>query len=197
MSSLTGETRHRRADAVANRERILEAAEVVFSAEGVAVPIDRVAERAGVGVGTVYRHFPTKEDLFEAIVMTRLEGLLVQARAAVNSADADQAFFSFLHEFASVALAKHDLYDAMGAAGLDLKARCGAKLEEMKDALGLLLSRAQSTGAVRTDISVEEVLGLVVGSCQAAALAGMQAPGCMHMVDVVCDGIRTPAREAR
>lgn len=189
--SVTGGTRHRRADAVANRARILEAAEAVFSAEGVAVPIDKVAERAGVGVGTVYRHFPTKEDLFEAIAMTRLEGLLAQARVAANAADAGQAFFSFLHEFASLALAKHDLYDAMGAAGLDLKARCGAKLEEMKACLGLLLSRSQSSGAVRADISVDEIIGLIVGSCQAAVVSKLGEAACSHMVDVICDGIRT------
>ena len=72
-----------RADAVKNRQRILEAAEEIFATEGVSVPIDAVAERAGVGVGTLYRHFPTKEALFEAIVMARLEYLLEQRQGAL------------------------------------------------------------------------------------------------------------------
>jgi len=190
------EARHMRADAVANRQRILEAAETVFSAEGVSVPIDRVAERAGVGVGTVYRHFPTKEDLFEAIVVTRLEGLLARARAEANAEDPGTAFFAFLQEFAGQASAKHDLFDAMGAAGIDFKARCGDKLDEMKGCIGLLLSRAQSVGAARSDTSVDELIGLVVGSCQAAAQAGLNDDACRHMVSVVCDGIRTPAPPA-
>src|SRR5271163_45641 len=72
--------RRMRADAVKNRQRILEAAEAIFATEGLAVPIDTVAERAGVGVGTLYRHFPTKEALFEAIVIERLLELLETAK---------------------------------------------------------------------------------------------------------------------
>ncbi len=61
-----------RADALRNRARVLEAAEAVFAAEGLAVPVDVIAERACVGVGTLYRHFPTKEKLFEAILLERI-----------------------------------------------------------------------------------------------------------------------------
>ena len=61
-----------RADAQRNRARILEAAEAVFAAEGIEVPVDMIAEKAGVGVGTLYRHFPTKEKLCEAILLERL-----------------------------------------------------------------------------------------------------------------------------
>src|SRR5580693_10514162 len=91
-----------RADAVKNRKRILEAAETVFALEGVSVPIDLVAERAGVGIGTLYRHFPTKETLFEAIVAARLEELIATADVYVHDADTDPkgAFNSFLQEFA-------------------------------------------------------------------------------------------------
>ena len=88
-----------RADAVENRRRILEAAEVVFAREGVSVPVDVVAERAGVGVGTLYRHFPTKEALFEAIVMTKLESMVEGAAAALDAGsgeDPGEALFSFL-----------------------------------------------------------------------------------------------------
>ena len=85
-----------RADAVKNRQRILEAAEAIFATEGLSVPIDTVAERAGVGVGTLYRHFPTKEALFEAIVMARLEYLLELAKAQAGAADPGDALFSFL-----------------------------------------------------------------------------------------------------
>src|SRR3984957_20772614 len=74
-----------RADAVKNRKRILEAAETVFALEGVSVPIDLVAERAGVGIGTLYRHFPTKEALFEAIVMERLQDLLDVTQTSLDA----------------------------------------------------------------------------------------------------------------
>ena len=71
-----------RADARRNRARILEVAREVFASEGLAVPIDTVATRAGIGVGTVYRHFPTKEALFAAIVSDRVQALADEARAA-------------------------------------------------------------------------------------------------------------------
>jgi AcrR family transcriptional regulator len=185
------EARRMRSDAVINRQRILDAAEIVFSAEGVSVPIDKVAERAGVGVGTVYRHFPTKEDLFEAIVMTRLEDMLAHARAESSAPLPGPALFSYLQRFAREACAKHDLFDAMGAAGIDLKERCADKLAEMKECIGLLLSRAQGAGAVRDDTTVDELLSLVMGTCQAAAQAGLGDDACQHMVGIVCDGIRT------
>jgi AcrR family transcriptional regulator len=181
-----------RVDAVRNRERILEAAESVFSAEGVSAPIDRVAERAEVGVGTVYRHFPTKEDLFEAIVSTRLEDLLALAKAEASAESPGPALFSFLHEFARQATAKHDLFDAMGAIGIDFKTRCAEKLEEMKARMGLLLARAQESGVVRHDTSVDELIGLVIGTCQAAVQAGLDQDARRRMLGVVCDGIRVP-----
>ena len=195
MTSEPVEARHMRADAVRNRARILDAAEAVFSAEGVSVPIDRVAERAGVGVGTVYRHFPTKEDLFEAIVMTRLEGLLALAQAEASAELPGPALLSYLQEFARQASTKHDLFDAMGAAGIDLKARCSEKLDEMKARVGLLLTRAQVAGEVRNDTTVDELIGLVVGTCQAAAHAGLDDEACKRMVGIVCDGIRAAAAE--
>src|SRR5271170_5000766 len=77
-------SRPMRADAQRNHDKILAAAEEIFALDSVAVPIDIVAERAGVGVGTLYRHFPTKESLYEAIVTTRIAGLLTTADTYVD-----------------------------------------------------------------------------------------------------------------
>ena len=105
VTSTGGETegsrRPMRADALKNQGRILEAAEEVFALQGVSAPIDMVAERAGVGVGTVYRHFPTKEALFEAIVLSRLEELASAATVSTQADDPSEAFFSFLRLFAT------------------------------------------------------------------------------------------------
>src|ERR1700686_2452040 len=99
------ECRPMRPDAVKNRQSILEAAEAIFATEGLSVPIDTVAERAGVGVGTLYRHFPTKEALFEAIVIDRFEYLLGVAKASAGDDEPGPALFSFLGEFAQHASA--------------------------------------------------------------------------------------------
>jgi len=93
-------TKPMRADAVRNHEKILLAAEEIFALDGVTVPIDLIAERAGVGIGTLYRHFPTKESLYEAIVVTRISSLLDMADERAKDGDSGNALFIFLREFA-------------------------------------------------------------------------------------------------
>ena len=110
-----------RADALKNRQRILDAAAAVFADQGVSVPIDVVAERAGVGVGTLYRHFPTKEALFEAIVASKIADLVVAARAAIEAPDPGLAFFDFVRLLASEAAVKADILDVLDSAGIDIK----------------------------------------------------------------------------
>jgi AcrR family transcriptional regulator len=190
-------SRPMRADAVKNRRRILEVAETVFAAEGVSVPIDIVAERAGVGVGTLYRHFPTKEALFEAIVMTRLTDLIETAKARAEDPDPVEALFSFLREFARQASAKRDLFDALGSAGIDIKSQCSEMVDDMKRRIGLLLQRAVDAGAVRSDVSTEETIGLLTGACQAASHSGDGDVSVQRMVEVICDGLRAPAAARR
>jgi AcrR family transcriptional regulator len=181
-----------RADAVKNRERILEAAETTFASLGLAVPIDVVAERAGVGVGTLYRHFPTKEALFEAIVMTRLEELVNETTARADASDPGDALFSFLHRFASEALAKADLFDAMNAEGFDIKSRCAEMVEKLKLGTEALVVRAKSVAAVRADVTADEVMSLISGTCMAARQARLDDTSCQRMIDIVCDGMRVP-----
>jgi AcrR family transcriptional regulator len=181
-----------RADAVKNRQRILDAAEAVFAAEGLSVPVDVVAERAGVGVGTLYRHFPTKEALFEAIVTTRLAELVDSANRAAVSDDAGQALFTFLRTLGNQASMKHDVVDALAVAGVDIKSQCAAMFEALQVALGHLLERAATSGVVRDDVTTGEVIGLVVGACHAVEQAGVGgSPD--RMIDVVCDGLRPRA----
>jgi AcrR family transcriptional regulator len=192
-SSSTGPeaARPMRADAVKNRKRILEAAEITFAEQGLSVPIDLVAERAGVGVGTLYRHFPTKEALFEAIVLTRIDGLIATATTYATAADPGQALFAFLREFAREASAKRDLFEALGAAGIDIKSHCHDEMEQLEIGVQVLLERAVASGGVRGDVTTKEVLGLVVGTCMATEPSGIASGLCEQMLDVVCDGLRS------
>jgi len=185
-----------RADAVKNRQRILDAAAEVFATSGVSVPIDLVAARAGVGVGTLYRHFPNKEALFEAIVLTKVEDLIAQANAADGADDPVRALFAFLQLLASEAAMKHDLFDALGSAGIDIKSRCGTSIEELESGIDRLLSRAAATGTVRDDVQAHEIVGLVVGMCDAAKRLGGDGDSVQRLIDVVCEGLRTHATPA-
>src|SRR5436189_3893468 len=93
---MTSRTRPLRADAARNRARVLKVAYQTFAAEGLAVPIDEIARRAGVGAGTVYRHFPTKEELYRAVIEDRLSRIVDDGRALLASQDPGQALFGFL-----------------------------------------------------------------------------------------------------
>ena len=175
-----------RADARRNRERVLAAARRAFAEQGFAVPLDEIAAAAGVGPGTVYRHFPTKEALFEAVSLANVEELAADARARAEAADPDLAFAGFLDRLADQALAKRDLPDAFAGAGADAMA---AAVADMHDALGVLLANAQEVGGVRRDVSVSDLVVLLKGLLH--AVRGDPDPDVRHrLLAVIHDGLR-------
>jgi len=178
-----------RADAARNRARILEAAEVVFAADGIEVPVDVIAEKAGVGVGTLYRHFETKEKLCEAILLERLARLTADARALEDADDPTAAFFGFLAHVVEEATNTRHLLIAMMGAGIEFEQSAAEVKDALRDAVGVLLERAQAVGSVRTDVTPATVVSLVGATCQAAAHAPA-TPGC-DLLAIVCDGLRT------
>ncbi|MEU6421296.1 TetR/AcrR family transcriptional regulator [Streptomyces spiralis] len=161
-----------RADARRNRERILQTARAAFAAEGLAVPLDEIARRAGVGPGTVHRHFPTKEALFEAVVREHLEQLTFDARAALAEADAGPAFFAFLARMTAEADAKQDLTEAITAAGDPMGVEAEELAAQLRELFGALLSRAQQAGAVRDDVDAADVQAIVVAALTAGRRRG-------------------------
>lgn len=181
-----------RADALRNLAKILEAAEEVFAVEGLAVPIDEVARRAGVGIGTVYRHFPTKEALFEAIVLSRLERLVQRAEQLTMAADPGEAMFSFVSELVELAVEKKDIHDELARAGVTSEQLHAGVKERLSAQVDVLLQRAQAAGAVRQDIDLADITALVMGTCLAAGQQG-HAASTPRLVAVLCDGLRAPA----
>ena len=186
-----------RADARRNRVQILAAAEAVFAEEGLAVPIDEVARRAGVGVGTLYRHFPTKESLFEAVVVNHMERLTQDVLALLERDDPGPALFEFLGHVAHEGSSKRNLVDALSGAGINIKETAPNCKQQLEEAAGQLLERAQKAGQVRADVSLADVIGLVLSACNADIPESSQA----RMVAIVCDGLRVEspadARPAR
>jgi len=180
-----------RADAQRNRARILEAAENVFAVEGIDVPVDLIAEKAGVGVGTLYRHFPTKEKLCEAVLLDRLLALTVDAQALADAEDPKAAFFGFLTHFVEEGAAKRDLIVAVMGAGMEHDEFSEAVKQDLNDAIGVLLQRAQAVGAVRPDVQPDAVLALLGATCQATVHAA--ASPALDLLTIVCDGLRVQA----
>jgi AcrR family transcriptional regulator len=181
-----------RADARRNVQRVLEAAEEVFATQGLAVPIDVVAARAGVGIGTVYRHFPTKEALFEAVVVARMQGLLLRAQQLCTADDPGAAIFTFVSEIAELATTKKDLMDELARAGIDSEHVHSTIKDELESAFNALLQRAQACGAVRQDVTSAEVTALLMGTCMAADSRGDRGSTC-RQVAILCDGLRAQA----
>ncbi len=179
-----------RADARKNRARLLAAAEEVFAEKGAAVPIDEVAQRAGVGVGTLYRHFPTKEALFVAVVGSRIERLRDESRCRLEADDPGAAFFEFAENLANEVRVKHDLAFALAEAGIDIKAEMADVMEELFENVETLIARAQAAGAIRDDVTAKELFGLVVGSCVASQQHGFDRDLQRRMLGVVFDGLR-------
>ena len=184
-----------RADARRNRLTILAAAESVFAEEGAGVPVDEVARRAGVGVGTLYRHFPTKEALFEAVIVNHMERIRDEALRMADSDDPGSALFEFLALLAREGAAKRNLVDALSGAGISIKDAAAETKAELEEAAGRLLTRAQESGQVRADVTLAELVGLVMGACTAGEGGGGSPTGCSsaRMIAVVCDGLRAVA----
>ena len=182
-----------RADAERNRRRILDVAQRVFAADGLAVPIDEIARRAGLGVGTLYRHFPTKEALFAAIVVTRMEDVVSTARSLLDADAPGEAFFGFLAQLTEGWAAKKDLVDALASASVDLQNVARVK-RELHVELDKLLQRAQRAGSVRGDVSVGEILALLTGTFASLDRHGAPIKGRERILAIVFDGLRAPQK---
>jgi AcrR family transcriptional regulator len=174
-----------RADARRNRQRILDAARDAFAEAGRAVPLDDIAARAGVGPGTVYRHFPSKEALFQAVVTARVDDLVADARRHRTDPDAGAAFFGFLARLAAEGAAKRDTSDAIGVPGPTRAA--------LHDALAVLLKRAQAAGAVRQGITASDLITILKGLF-VAAHDEPDPDRSARLLAVLADGLHPPMR---
>ena len=183
-----------RSDARRNRARVLDAAEAVFAARGTSASTGEIARAAGVGIGTVFRHFPTKEALLEAIVIARMQRLAADANALAGAADPGAAFFSFFQRMVEHAATKKVLTEALAVAGIDVKSVVAPFADDLRRAFGVLLTRAQEAGAVRPDVRIEEVIALLMGASRAAEQGGSDPAVQARSVEIIFDGLRARAR---
>jgi AcrR family transcriptional regulator len=182
------EARTLRRDAAANRARILDAAEAVFASKGPSASTEEVADRAGVGIGTVFRHFPTKDELLLAVLRRILEGLAATARDRFDDPDPGAAFFQALERVIEQGRLKKVL-----AAGLSSPSEMPPKKEwvvPLRDALGVLLPRAQDAGAVRADVGIDEVMIVLAAAANASEYAGGDRGIERRSVAVMLNGLR-------
>jgi AcrR family transcriptional regulator len=178
-----------RADARRNRERILDVATKVFATEGLEVPIDEIANRAGMGIGTVYRHFPTKEELIEAVVFSFKQRLIEKAREMLEQDDPGQAFFNFLSLIVREGTGNKALIAALARSGADIHRPLSGISLDFQNVLGELLNCAQQAGSVRNDIQVTDITATLFGVMRTLEYnddSGLSE----RILSVVCDGLR-------
>jgi AcrR family transcriptional regulator len=168
-----------RADARRNLERVLDAATEVFAASGPDASIDEIARLAGVGHGTVFRRFPTKDDLMYAVVERHVAQLCALADEALASDDPGQAFFDFARAAAELGMTTPGLHKCV--------VHCGEKpgAAELEERGAKIVARAQRAGALRRDIEPSEV-----GTLIRAALMAAPSGHWRRYLDVVLDGLR-------
>lgn len=180
--------RRPRADAVRNRERVLEAAKAVFSAGGPEASLEAVARRAGVGIGTLYRHFPTREALFEAVYRREVEQLGELAEQLKSEAAPVDALRRWLRSNVEFVATKKGMSAALALAVHGSSELYAYTFDRLTKAVGALLDRAIAAGEIRPDIGPEDLLRTLVGMCYMHDQPGWQAT-VQRLVDVFVDGL--------
>lgn len=184
-----------RSDARRNRARLVGAAEQVFATAGPDASLNEIARRAGVGPGTLYRHFPTRNALLAAVLSERIERLVQRAEPLLARPDADAALADWLRAFLDHAREQQGLGSALLLAESEPDLDCHRRLRETA---GELLARAQGLGTTRPDVSTEEMLRLVVGVALATTgEAAEEEPSPERLLALVLDALRRPARKGR
>jgi AcrR family transcriptional regulator len=172
-----------RADAQRNLDRILEAASDAYAELGPDVTMDEIARRAGVGHGTVFRRFPTKDALRAAVIRARLEELLAHARALLDKPDPAAALEEFVWAAAEACRRDRTLFE--GIEHLDV---ADAK-KELHDVVGQLIRRSQRSGAIRRGLDAHDI-GALVGAAIQASMHSERSGAWRRYVQVVLDGLK-------
>ncbi|MFT8245746.1 TetR/AcrR family transcriptional regulator [Roseomonas sp. BN140053] len=184
-----GAARKPRADARRNRERVLEAAKAVFSQGGAGASLEAVARRAGVGIGTLYRHFPTREALFEAVYRREVEQLVELAETLRGGASPTEALRRWMRANVELVATKKGMVAALAVVAQNSPELMAYSMDRLTQALGELLARAAAAGEIRGDIGADEVLRAMFGICYAQDRPDWQEAA-LRLIEVFVDGLR-------
>lgn len=179
-----------RADVVRNRERLLAAAVEVFRAGGPEASLEAVARSAAVGIGTLYRHFPTREALFEAVYRREVEDLARLAEGLSDGPDPVDALRQWSRSGIRLVATKRGMLTALALAVDKSSDVYAFSFDHLTRAIGLLLEKAVTGGRIRADVSPEDVLQALVGMSMMGKEPGWEA-NVMRLLDIFIDGLAT------
>jgi AcrR family transcriptional regulator len=194
MTSAPDNERSLRSDALCNRLRILVAAESVFAAKGIESPTGEIARLAGVSLGTLYRHFGTKDVLVDAVFAGRAQRLAERADELARKFDPGNALFGFCAGLVGENPRDRIISYVLARAVLDAEAGATGPEPLVRRVLDDLLDRAQRCHQVRSDVGVRELLAVMAGAAVALRLAGDDSRARSRVLEVILDGLRRPGQ---
>ena len=193
MSARPSADRPLRADAQRNRDRLVAVARAAFAAADVNVPLETVARDAGVGIGTLYRHFPTREALVGAVYAAELDDLTASAAPLLDEFPPEVALRAWMGRYAAFVATKRGMIDTLRAGWSSGRIAAPTTRERITGAFATFLAAGRDTGSLRTDVSPDDVTALVLGVflSTAADSAGEQTG---RLLDLVVDSLRPVVR---
>ncbi len=188
-ATATATARKPRADSTRNRQSLIDAAKGAFAEVGLTVSLEDIARRASVGIGTLYRHFPTREDVVEAVYRHEVEQLTEAAPRLIETLPAAEALHRWMHLFIDYIATKRLIAPSLGAAAARKPALYASSSELINHAISTLVKRAVESGKVRKDISPTDLLRGMVGVSFGNTDAGWEASA-RRLIDLMMDGLR-------
>jgi AcrR family transcriptional regulator len=182
-----------RVDAERNRARLLEAARAAFASGQASVTLEQVARDADVGIGTLYRHFPTREALVEALYRKELADLCASAGDLLEALAPDRALRAWMDRFAGYVRAKREMADALRAVFAAGSVTVSLAREQLTAAVQTILDAGIAAGTLRDDVRAEDIVATIVGMFTATSLAGGHEQ-LERMLDLLMDAVRNPSR---
>ena len=180
--------RRLRADAQRNVDSLLEAAKTVFGTAGVDAPAKQIADLAGVGVGTLYRHFPQRSDLVKAVFQREVDATATAATALAAAHEPGAALAKWLHRYTEFLATKRGLATALHSGDPAYRALPAYFMQRLGPALGSLLEAATASGEIRAGISAKDILHAVANLC--VPVPGEGVAYSQRMVALLIDGLR-------
>jgi AcrR family transcriptional regulator len=178
-----------RADSARNRQLLIDAAKAGFSGVGLDVSLEEIARRAGVGIGTLYRHFPTREAVVEAVYRREVEHLAEAVPQLLQTSPAGEALHQWMHLFVDYIATKRIIAPSLAAAAARTPALHKSSLELITGAVSTLVKRAVASGDVRKDIDPSDLLRAMVGVSYSNPDPGWEASA-RRLIDILMDGLR-------
>ena len=182
-----------RADSARNRQLLIDAAKVGFSELGLSVSLEEIARRAGVGIGTLYRHFPSREAVVEAVYRREVEQLAEAVPQLLQTSPAGEALHKWMHLFVDYIATKRLIAPSLAAAANRSPTLYATSIELITGAITTLVKRAVASGDVRKDIDPSDLLRALVGVSYGNPDVGWQASA-RRLVDILMDGLRRKIR---